>query len=82
MADYVNHAASVRISGDVPALCALQHLNLYVVFSDGGPDTSPHPINQEELSSSARMHYPRTCSMRQAVAEKKMTRHTRFRRAG
>ena len=28
----------------------LQHLNLYVLcFSDDGPDTSPHPISQEEL---------------------------------
>ena len=44
---YVNYAVSVRISGDVAALCALQHLNLYVLcFS---PDTSPHPISHEEL---------------------------------
>jgi hypothetical protein len=43
-------AASVRISGDVPALCAPQHLNVYVLcFSDEGPNTSPHPISQEEL---------------------------------
>jgi len=39
-----------EFQGDVPAVCALYHPNLDVLcFSDDGPDTSPHPISQEEL---------------------------------